>query len=185
MGFLFIGAAVLLFFFFAKKNLSAFQDMGASSGTTKTGPTLNDLNEEKINKYGLDRNFVRAIIKVESNGNTKAYSASDPSYGLMQITPILAATYGYVKDHNNPTSAEIALLFDVSVNSEIGCRYIRYLLDKYKNKEIVIQMYNLGESGYLSGKRNPEYLKKVLYWDYVYHLPWDSAERAKQKLFVH
>lgn len=185
MGFLFIGAAILLFFYFVKGNLQGIT-FGTSAGDepTSTQPSLNELNKEKIYKYGLDRNFVRAIIKVESDGNTKAFNPAGPSYGLMQITPILAATYGYVKDYLNPTEAEIKLMFDVSINSEIGCRYIRYLIDRYP-KDVAIQMYNLGESGYKSGKRNLPYLEKVLYWDYVYHLPWGSAERADRKLHVY
>jgi len=178
MGFIFIGLAAVLFFFMFKQQLS-----GGVSGEGKA-PSLNDLNEEKINKYGLDRNFVRAIIKVESNGNTKAFNPSGPSYGLMQITPILAQTYGLISDAKNVTQNDIALMYDVSYNSEVGCRFISYLTKKYP-KETAIQMYNLGEAGYNSGKRATTYLGKVLEWDRIYHLPWGSAERADRKLYVY
>lgn len=179
MGFIFVGIAAILFFFLFKEKLS-----GAVSTTGTKTISLNDLNEAKINKYDLDRNFVRAIIKVESNGNTKAFNPAGPSYGLMQITPILAQTYGLISDYRNVTQNDIALMYDVSSNSEVGCRFIRYLIDKYP-KNTAIQMYNLGEAGYNSGKRAENYLQKVLNWDAIYHLPWGSAERAYRKLHVY
>ena len=177
MGFVFLGIAAILFFFMFKGQLS-----GGTTADVKA-PSLNDLNEEKIHKYGLDRNFVRAIIKVESNGNTKAFNPAGPSYGLMQITPILAQTYGLIANYKAVTQNDIALMMDVSNNSEVGCWFIAYLIKKY-HKNIAIQMYNLGESGYNSGKRATTYLGKVLEWDRIYHLPWGSAERANRKLYV-
>jgi hypothetical protein len=121
---------------------------------------------------------------VESNGNTKAFNAAGPSYGLMQITPILAQTYGLIADAKNVTQNDIGLMMDVSNNSEVGCHFIYYLIHKYP-KNTAIQMYNLGEAGYNSGKRVETYLQKVLSWDAIYHLPWGSAARADRKLYVY
>lgn len=188
MGFIFIGLAAILFFVALKGKLSGLGlsslGIGGAGVDGEETTSLNDINKAAIYKYGLDRNFVRAIIKVESNGNTRAFNPRGPSYGLMQITPILAQDYGLIKDAKNVTQNDIALMMDVGNNSEIGCWFIRYLIHKYP-KNTAIQMYNLGETGYNSGKRAESYLQKVLYWDGVYHLPWGSAERADRKLHIY
>jgi len=111
-------------------------------------------------KWGVETALVYAVIETESNFDPRAKNPADPSYGLMQITPMLAQDYGYVKDWRNTTSLEIERLYDPPVNLDIGCQFLGGLLHEYTFDEAV-QMYNVGEWGYEKGVRNLDYLEKV------------------------
>jgi len=110
--------------------------------------------------YGLEPALVYAIAKVESNLNPLAKNPADPSYGLMQIMPMLAQDYGFVKDWRNPTSFEINSLYDPNISLTIACQHLARLLRSY-SMDVAIQMYNVGETGYKRGIRAKSYLEKV------------------------
>jgi len=115
----------------------------------------------KAMEWGVDSALVKAVVKVESNFNVRAKNPLDPSYGLMQITPILAQDFGYVKNWRSPSNAEIENLYNPSTNLDIGCGFLSKLLKKYSFDETV-QMYNVGEAGYnIYNVRNYSYLEKV------------------------
>jgi len=143
-----VGIAVFLF----TQRVSAYQ-IGATS-------QILTLITSKANSWGLEPALVKGIVKVESNFNPKAKNPADPSYGLMQITPILAQDYGRVKDWRNPTQAEINMLYEPAWNLDIGCPFLSKLMKKYSFGPAV-QMFNVGEYGYISGVRNFDYLQKV------------------------
>ncbi len=115
---------------------------------------------KKSKQWKVNPAIIRAIIKVESNFNPRAKNPLDPSYGLMQITPGLAADYGLISDPFSPTRQEINLLYDESNNMNIGCWFLAGLLNKY-DFDTAIQMYNVGETGYKKGVRNSTYLERV------------------------
>lgn len=115
---------------------------------------------KKADEHGIDLAILKAVIKVESNFDPNAKNPADPSYGLMQITPILAQDYGKVKDWRNPTNAEINMLYDPAWNLDIGGEHLSMLLRSYSFEQ-AIQSYNVGVSGYFWGRRNSEYLAKV------------------------
>lgn len=111
------------------------------------------------NKNSLEVALVKAVAKQESRFNPLAKNLADPSYGLMQVTPILAQDFGYVKNYEAPTVAEIASLYNIDNNLDIACKFLKRL-SKYPFDRM-IQSYNVGEYGYTIGHRNKEYLKKV------------------------
>ena len=115
---------------------------------------------ENAKRYGVENALIRAIIRQESNFNPNAINPKDPSYGLMQIMPILAQDFGIVKEWMNPTEAEVAMIKQPSTNVQIGTWFLAKLLKKYP-QGVAIQMYNVGEAGYNSGHRAAEYLSKV------------------------
>lgn len=122
--------------------------------------------QERIAFYaeqnGLPLALVKAVAKVESNFNPNAKNPLDPSYGLMQITPMLAEDYRLVNDWRNVTSLEIAKIMDINNNLDVACRHLSYL-SKYGFSQMV-QSYNVGEWGYKTGVRNRDYLDKVKRW---------------------
>ena len=122
--------------------------------------TIDSIIASNARRYGVEEALIRAIIKVESDFNPNAVNPSDPSYGLMQIMPILAEDFGYVRDWRNVTEAEIAMIRLPETNVQIGTRFLGKLLGKYP-QGVAIQMYNIGEAGYNSGHRAAEYLSKV------------------------
>ena len=122
---------------------------------------IQNLIIEKAKHWNLDLALVKAIVKVESDFNPNAKNPADPSYGLMQITPMLAQDFGLVRNYKNVTKAEIAAIYEPSKNLDVGCWYLGDLFGKYKFNEAV-QMYNVGKTGYLiNGARNSGYLEKV------------------------
>lgn len=91
-------------------------------------------------EYDLDLALVYSVIKVESNFKKDAVSRSG-ALGLMQILPNTAKWIAeelgveYGRD----------IMFDAGINIRFGCFYLRYLFDKFNNKDIVICAYNAGE----------------------------------------
>lgn len=104
----------------------------------------------------LDENLIRAIIKEESNFNPKAVSPAG-AQGLMQLMPATAERFN-VKDP-----------FNIEQNIEGGMKYVKFLLDKFKDVPLAVAGYNAGE-GAVQRYRNtippyPEtqnYVKKVM-----------------------
>jgi soluble lytic murein transglycosylase-like protein len=125
-------------------------------------------------KWGVSGALIKAIIKKESGFYPNAQNpegtpadASDDSYGLMQVSLMVAQDYGIVKDWRNAQGVEMALLFDPQINILCGSWQLKRLLLKYP-LEVAIQMYNVGERGYNSGYRAAQYLADVMrfYNDY-------------------
>lgn len=130
------------------------------SGEKGLTPELEWLMADKADQYGVDRALVKAIARAESNFNPRAKNPEDPSYGLMQITPMLAQDFGLVKDYRNPTSSEIERLYDLENNLYVGCSQLAHLT-RIRTFGVAVQMYNVGQAGYMNGARNYDYLNKV------------------------
>ena len=75
-------------------------------------------------RHNLDPDWVKAIICMESQGNPEAENPHDPSYGLMQLTPIAVQDIG-----EDPE--EDLWKKDPDVNIEYGCRYLSLLFTRY------------------------------------------------------
>lgn len=113
-------------------------------------------------KHDVDPDLIWAMIKTESNFNSKAVSPKGAK-GLMQLMPVTARAY----DVSDP--------FDPYDNIEGGIRYMRYLLMMFNdNVSLSLAAYNAGEHKVLIYKRNvppfsetKNYINKVLtYYNY-------------------
>jgi soluble lytic murein transglycosylase len=100
---------------------------------------------------GLDANLVAGVVYAESKGNPTAVSRAQ-AYGLMQL--------------RIPTASEVAgrpvtveELFDPSFNLDLGCRYLRRMLDRFDDDVVLALMaYNAGPGSverWLSKERDP------------------------------
>jgi soluble lytic murein transglycosylase-like protein len=161
--FLLIAAAAGFFFLFKG---SAQASTGATVQTSSGYIDIDYLILTNSILYDLEIPMIKAFIKVESNWavyaiNPVSNTNKAVSYGLMQITPALAEDFGYVKDHYNPTESEIAQLYVPANNIKIGCRQLHRLFSTH-DRDVAIQMYNVGPTGYNSGARNSDYLNKIL-----------------------
>ena len=105
---------------------------------------------------GLNPAWVAAHCKVESAWNPDATNPADPSYGLMQVTPLIARAYGGW-DGNNVQDIK-----RLDINVRAGATFLKHLLSRYGQLELAIQAYNLGEPKVDKGLRVPDYLNKVL-----------------------
>jgi soluble lytic murein transglycosylase-like protein len=85
--------------------------------------------------HGMDPRLVAAVMKVESNYNTRARS-SKGALGLMQLIPATGQRFG-VRD-----------FFDPAQNIEGGVRYLKFLSEKFgkNNLDLLLAAYNAGEN---------------------------------------
>ncbi|QWR78860.1 lytic transglycosylase domain-containing protein [Candidatus Magnetomonas plexicatena] len=83
-------------------------------------------------KYGVDSALIKAVMRAESGGNSKAVSRAG-ARGLMQLMPATARDLG-VKNSFNPKE-----------NIEGGTKYLRQLLDRYDGDvNQAVAAYNWG-----------------------------------------
>ena len=112
--------------------------------------------------YEIDKALVYAVIKAESGFNEHSESHKGAK-GLMQITE---PTGRYIADK---MGVERYDLMDKETNVNFGCFYIRYLMDKFGDKETALTAYNAGEGKVRIWLMNKEYsddgksLKKIPY----------------------
>lgn len=117
---------------------------------------VEELIETFSEKYNIDSDFIKAIIKQESGFNANATSKKG-AMGLMQLMPKTAESLGVV-DAYNP-----------SENIEGGVKYLRQMLDKYDNNlEMALAAYNAGPGavqkygGVPPYKETQNYIKTIM-----------------------
>lgn len=96
-------------------------------------------------KYGVDEKLVHAVIKTESTYRKAAVSKKGAA-GLMQLMPATAERFG-VSDR-----------MDERQNIEGGVRFLKFLLDTFKDTKLAVAGYNAGEHAVMRHKnRIPPY----------------------------
>lgn len=124
-------------------------------------------------RYGIDPNFLSAVIHQESRYNTAAMSPKGAK-GLMQLMPDTAKELGVT----NP--------FDPEQNIRGGAKYLSKLIKKYGDPSKVLAAYNAGEGsvdkygGIPPFKETQNYVANILR-DYSKY----SAESSKNNEVVH
>ena len=132
------------------------EDTSNDQSSKSITSAYNRIITRKSDKYRLEPSLIKAVIKVESNWNSKAVSQSG-AIGLMQLMPTTAKDMDII----NP--------FNPEDNIDGGARYLRYLLDKFNgNLPHALAAYNAGPArvarhkGISPIKETRQYVERVL-----------------------
>lgn len=110
-----------------------------------------DLINAAAKRYSVDADLITSVIAAESNFDPKATSRRN-ARGLMQLLPVTAASLG-VKN-----------IFDPQENIDAGTRYLRDLLQLYKNDlALTLAAYNAGPDRVQRFGRVPPFAETLSY----------------------
>ena len=125
----------------------------AKVSTTKplTRWEVNHYVHQAAVKYQVSERLIHAVIKQESVYKHDAISTKG-AVGLMQLMPATASRFG-VTDRNDQVQ-----------NIEGGVRFLRFLLDTFKDVRLALAGYNAGEHAVMRhNNRIPPYPETVGY----------------------
>ena len=127
---------------------------------------------EHASTQGIRRDLVRAVIQVESGFNPFARSPKG-ALGLMQLMPATIKQFGVV----NP--------FNPKENIRAGVAYLRALLDRYSNNEMLaLAAYNAGPGAVdLHGQNIPPYRETQDYVSRVSKIAGPAAKIAGTNIY--
>ena len=130
-----------------------------SSETTKK---YDGIIQEASNKFGLSFSLLKAIIRAESNFDSRAISKKG-ALGLMQIMP------------QNLQAFNIRDPYDPKDNIMGGARYFKSLMERFEGKlPLALSAYNAGPTVVEKYRNIPpiketkDYVKKVMKYYYLY-----------------
>lgn len=122
--------------------------------------------------YNLDILLIYSIINVESSFNIDAVSPKG-AIGLMQILP---STAQFI---STKLKVENYDLKNAQTNITFGCYYVRYLLNKYQERDTAICAYNAGEGKVNEWLKNENYSKNG---KTLYNVPYKETREYLEKI---
>lgn len=124
------------------------------------GAGLDSIIRASGGRHGLDPDLIHSVIRAESGGNPRAVSPKGAA-GLMQLMPGTARTLA------------VADVFDPRQNVDAGTRYLRELLERYKDDAdglaLALAAYNAGPEKVAAYKGVPPYRETRDYVRRVIH----------------
>jgi soluble lytic murein transglycosylase len=112
-----------------------------------------DIIRQDTAQYDIDPSLVCAVIHAESKFSESARSHKGAS-GLMQLTE---GTADWIADQMDLSGYSYDNIFDPKLNIELGCRYLYWLLNRYKDVDVAVAAYNAGNGNVDKWLQNPNY----------------------------
>ncbi|HEX3011900.1 MAG TPA: lytic transglycosylase domain-containing protein [Syntrophomonadaceae bacterium] len=117
--------------------------------------SFSDIIKKASEKYGVDQNVIKAVIKQESSFDPNAVSSCG-AQGLMQLMPSTAKSLGV----NNPFNAE--------ENVMAGTHYLKQKLDEFNGDlHLALAAYNAGSGAVHKYGGVPPYKETRAYVDRI------------------
>ncbi|MBE7440547.1 MAG: lytic transglycosylase domain-containing protein [Spirochaetales bacterium] len=116
---------------------------------TRFSDELEGLISLKSKEHGVHPDLIKAVIKVESNGNPRAVSKAG-AIGLMQLMPDTARALG-VDPH------------DPAQNVDGGVRFLKDMARQFGNLDHTLAAYNAGPGAVRRYKGVPPYAETMNY----------------------
>lgn len=130
-------------------------------------------------KYDLDPLFVLSVMKTESNFKEDAHSHKD-AVGLMQIT---GDTGEWIAGEMGLTGFSKDDLYNEEVNIQMGCWYLRRLLDMFNgNRDLAVAAYNAAPTNVSNWLENEEY---SLNGESLHYIPFGETKKYIDKVNVY
>lgn len=133
----------------------------ASTPTDITCPNVYAYEVKKASEdYGIEKERIYAVMRVESNFKPKAVSRAD-ARGLTQMLP---STYKELCDKRG-VKYNVEDLFNPAVSIDFGMYYLKWLYDYFGDWDLAHMAYNAGIGNVKKWLENPEYCKdgKIVY----------------------
>lgn len=118
--------------------------------------------------YGIEKERIYAVMKVESNFNPNVVSKAN-ARGLLQIIP---STYKELCQKRGVDYRQEDL-FDPAINIDFGIYYLKWLYDIFGDWDLAHMAYNGGIYNVQKWLENPEYSKDGK----VFYIPFDETRR--------
>lgn len=99
-----------------------------------------EIINENAALFGIEASLICGIIHSESRFSEFAVSPKNAS-GLMQVT---RPTAEWIAGEAGMENFDYADIFDPVINIRIGCHYLKWLLNRYENRETAVAAYNAG-----------------------------------------
>lgn len=145
-----------------------------------------DIVSEASETYGVEKEFIYAIIKCESGFDPNAKSKAN-AIGLMQITP---DTFEWLQKSHTHKKISLEELSSPKINIMYGTLLISILREKYDDEKVALCAYNAGETTtkrWLNDKNfslNGKTLNKIPYKEtFKYVRRVMSAKKIYKKLY--
>lgn len=137
---------------------------GRTSITKTLYPTeYSEFVEMYCEEYNLEKSFIYAVIKCESDFDKNAVSSVNAK-GLMQLMP---DTFDWLKMRLHEPDLSDEMMFDPETSIRFGCYLYRYLLDDFGDEAVAVAAYHAGLGNAAKWLKNKEYsddgktLKKI------------------------
>lgn len=132
--------------------------------------------EKYAKEYNLEKEFVLAVINVESRFDKNAVS-NKGAIGLMQIMPDtgkwLAEKIG-IKDFS------ISMLYVPEINVQLGCYYLSDLLKKFEDEILALCAYNAGTTNVYKWLKNEKYALNGK----IHTIPFKETDKYVKKINI-
>lgn len=131
--------------------------------------------EKYSEKYGVEKEFVFAVINAESRFRPNAIS-SKGARGLMQIMPDTAL---WIAEKAHIEGITKQNYFEIENNINLGIWYLSYFLEIYKDENLALASYNAGRSNVLKWLEDERYSKDG---EKLHKIPFDETDKYLKKI---